>query len=530
MKKILTVLITVLALLVLASCTNDIKDPIDDKTETWESIFQQYWNTMSQEYAHFSEEENLDWDAVYDEYLPLFQALDYTKQEDSMTAFKYFKAICWQLKDYHYALKVSDAFGTYIQISPSGLQKMKAVHPDWDINDYPDVMNIYVDATTNLLTMKMTSVNRGLDDPYLKVASGSKPTDAETAEVRKYLYTTEGYAEVSQLGDEFHGGTAAFTKSVGYTISKYKADSTTALKEEEKAWNTVVDTLGLDGFTYFYGLTTEGFFYYYFSKFPMPYCLEDLLYQENLTGTERSKLSSEGLEMVHDILWNQNLSTSIDLSSKRAEIKGIYDLLKNLKSIGSSGTCTFDGYTKDTVLGVIMDVRGNGGGVADFLFRVMGSFFCQPTKVGSVRYRDGYGRYNYTPWSDYYLESSYCNEMAEQNYSSPFIMLTNGSSVSCSEISCIIAKLLPNCKVVGGQTYGGTCALTDRTIFHSGPFQSSSLYIYTTTYQAVDSNGVNLESVGITPDVPVKYTTETTDERFTAAIDTLKKMLSGGTV
>ena len=142
MKKILTLLLILLSLLVLSSCTNDAKDPIDETTDSWESIFLQYWDTMSLEYVHFSEEEGLDWDAVYEKYLPLFKDLDYSKQEDSITAFKYFKEMSWQLSDYHYSLTVKDQFGNSISISPSMLQKMKKAHPDWDINDYPDIYSV----------------------------------------------------------------------------------------------------------------------------------------------------------------------------------------------------------------------------------------------------------------------------------------------------------------------------------------------------------------------------------------------------
>lgn len=527
MKKILTFLMILLALIVLSSCTNDVKDPMNEEIDSWETVFCKYWDAMSLEYVHFSEETDLDWDAVYEKYLPLFKELDFEKREDSITAFKYFKEMAWQLSDYHYALIITDNFNNQLKLSPSTLQKMKKEHPDWDINDYPDVI-----CVNDKGYQGYTSVNRGLDNPYI-VLDGSTPVPTALAEVMKYLGVVEGELEVKELTNNknkqnvFHGGTSETfgTKYNGATITKATvSESKTSLTEKDEAWNTVCEALGFDSeFTYFYGLTKDdGYFYYYLSAFPSTACLEPLLYQETLTAEERKTLENKGLDYVHDALWYKD--SDGDLSKERTQLEGIRSLMKNLRYIGAMSKCTFDGYTLDAVNGVIMDVRSNGGGAADFLFTLMGSFFAGQTKIGSVRYRDSYSRYNYTPWIDYYLENEYCNPIAETNYSGPFVVITNGSSVSCSEISCIIAKLLPSTKIVGGQTYGGTCALTDRTIFQSGPFNAGQVYIYTTTYQSVDSKGNNLETIGITPDVAVKYTDSTTDERFAKAIETIKSM------
>lgn len=523
MKKILTLLMILLSLLVLSSCTNDAKDPVDETTDSWESIFLQYWDTMSLEYVHFSEEEGLDWDAVYEKYLPLFQNLDYSKQEDSITAFKYFKEMSWQLSDYHYSLTVKDQFGNSISISPSTLQKMKKAHPDWDINDYPDIYSVSLTPTGGI-SMSVLSINGGFENPVIEDMSAA--TDAEKAEYKKYISTVEGILEVSDLTNAglFHNGTADFISSVGYTIVAPKSETPS---NEQKAWATVVNGLSLDGFTYFYGLTKDSVFYFYISQFPSTLCLEPLLYRENLTSEERKKLEESGLDIIHDALWCQNVrdGAKYNLSAQRDQLEGICDLLKNLKYITANGKCTFDGYSWESVSGVVMDVRSNGGGDVGFLLTLMGSFFSEETKIGEVRYRDSYSRYNYTPWIDYYLEKEYCNPVASANYSGPLVMLTNGYSVSCSETACLIAKLLPSAKVVGGQTYGGTCALIDRTLFQSGPFNGEQITIYTTTFQAIDSNGTNHETIGIVPDVAVEYQ-EGVDARFEKALETVKEMAS----
>ena len=528
MKKLLSIIMILLALIVLASCTNDVSDPINYvEGDSWEGVFKEFWETMSLEYVHFSEEEGLDWDEVYEKYLPLFQKLDWNNQGDSLTAFSYFKAIVWQLSDYHYSLQVNDNFGNFIMISPSTLQKMKKAHPDWDINDYPDV---YMLKFYPEIKGSQTSISVGFDNPI--VDNMADKTDPGYATVKKYEAVVEGTFEVKELtaAGVFHNGSTDFTKGYveGSFALKTKSDPNTDLTDAEKAWNTVVQTLGLDGFSYCYGLTDKGFFYFYISAFPSTSCLEPLLYQETLTVEERKTLEKSGLDIVHDALWCQNVDAAhkyTELTDLIDELKSISNLIKQLRNIGGIGKCTFDGVTWKAVSGVIMDVRSNGGGSADFLCTLMGSFFAEEVKIGEVRYRDSYSRYNYTPWTDFYLEQSYCNTLADDNYSNPFVVLANGSSVSCSEISCMIAKHLPKAKIVGGQTYGGTCALTDRRVFQSGPYKNGNIYIYTTTYQTKDSSGSSLETVGITPDVAVKYQ-EGSDERYKKALETAFDRLS----
>ncbi len=533
MKKILTILTILLALLVLSSCTNDVSDPIKEEIGSWEDVFRQYWETMSLEYVHFSEESGLDWDGVYDEYLPKFRELDFDKESDSLTAFSYFKKIACQLTDYHYALLITDKFGNCMQMSPATLQKWKEKNPGRDIDEYPDVYIPIVEGKS----YKVTSIKRGFSDVI--VNDTSNKSDPGIKEIRKYREAVEGAYEVRDLAldstsgeidivnSDFHGGQIGFDTFVGYTIDGGEADSLTT--DKEKAWYTVVNALGLEDFSYCFGLTSDGYFYFYLSAFPSTNCLNPLLYEKNLTSEERASLKATGMDVVHDILWcqNQKKGVSYDLSAEMEQLEGITAMLTELQLIGASDKCTFDGLTWLDVKGVIMDVRSNGGGAADFLFALMGSFFTEETLVGKVRYRDGYSRYDYTPWIDYYLEKSYLNQVAikagRRNYENPFVVIANGSSVSCSEIACIIAKLLPNSKIVGGQTYGGTCALVDRTLYQSGPFKTDHLYIYTTTFQAVDSTGTDLEGKGITPDVAVDIK-KGEDARYKKAVETIKNM------
>ena len=52
MKRILSILTILTALLVLVSCTNDISDPAKSgEPSTWKDVFLTFWNTMNTEYV-----------------------------------------------------------------------------------------------------------------------------------------------------------------------------------------------------------------------------------------------------------------------------------------------------------------------------------------------------------------------------------------------------------------------------------------------------------------------------------------------
>ncbi len=537
MRKTLIIILTVLSLLLVTACTNDIKAPDD----SWENVFLQYWNAMNTEYVHFGTDTDLNWDAVYDEYLPKFQALDYTNVNDSLTAFTYFKEISINVDDYHYFFKVADGFGNMIMISPAAENKWWAQeqkdNPDTErtIMSYPDVK--WNDSTYGITVMM--SVDRKT------VISAADPSG-----IYEFMYAIEGMNEVSSLkkNEKFHSSdTFQVEKSYSFNIKQPEANAGAA----EMAAYSVVNALGLKDFSYDYGVTSGNIFYFYFSSF-VSTKLEPLLYEKTLTDEQKEKLKSEGLLQLHGIIWCipeetdtlpsgqtyhydlENYETK-DADGKDITInfieklKNVTDLFSILESIGKEDKCTIDN-KEYSIEGVIMDVRSNGGGAVITLESILGNFFKDSEVFAKVRYKDGYSRLEFTPWVDFKFEDGICNGV--KDYDKPFAIITNGYSVSCSELSSSIVKnLMKKGAVIGGQTYGGTCGLTDRNIYHSGPFSSNSLTIYTTTYETElkvrNEDGSysyeNLEGKGITPTVSVKAEVDSSysyssDTRFDAAV------------
>ena len=81
---------------------------------------------------------------------------------------------------------------------------------------------------------------------------------------------------------------------------------------------------------------------------------------------------------------------------------------------------------------------------------------------------------------------------------------------------------------LGSTTYGATCSIVNRETYHSGPFSSKNLGVYTTTFETLllsqDGSYRSFESKGIEPTegavaVDGDYAIDT---RFEAAVKWIK--------
>ena len=521
MKKALSLILIIVSLVLLSCCTVESVAPDD----SWESVFLQFWNEMNMEYVHFDNETDLDWDDVYDKYLPLFRKLDYSDVNDTLTAFTYFKEIAINVDDGHFQLIVRDNFSNCLMMSPATERKWMAATESGDSNGFPDV--IWNRSTPS----HIKSVDGTYDKPYT-----SDTTSFYEAAIKDYSEVKNLLGNVDKTNPtewgNFHSGTN-FLSYIGYHfISFEQEDPNIDLTKEELAWNSFLDSFGIGGFSYYYGVTSDHIFYFYFSSF-IEYSGTPLsngeIYKKGLTDEEIAKLNAD-TQSAYESLWKS--SYGYDYSAYVPYIEGIYNMFEALKSIGQTGKCRIKdssgNVTEYDVTGVIMDVRGNGGGDNTTLETIFGAFFEDETKYAETRYKEGYNRYEYSPWMDLTIEKKYCT--AEKDYENPFVIITNGYSVSCSELSASIVKnLMKNGIVVGGTTYGATCTIARRALYGSGNFSSKNVRIFMTSFETnlrtKDGSYASFEVKGITPtdgqDVSVdsKYAS---DARFEAAVRVAK--------
>lgn len=476
MKRI--ALILSILLLLLFSCTDNAINPSSFNDKTWEGIFLQYWNVMNEDYVHFSRND-LDWDNVYNKYLQLFKALDYNKQSDSLKAFSYFKEIANNVNDFHYSLSVKDNFGSILSFRPS-LEYKYRERTGNSSESFPSILNVSNNEVISFMDINGTEMSK------------------ETA-LSYYEAAIEGYSEVDELDTAFHSGNTPFK----YIIEGDLSQIDPLLVDSN--WINFLDDLGIEDFRFFFGLTNERVAYFYISQFPSVNAL-------TLNGKTKLYESIENYKALDPF----QKAAFDEFSMKLSAV--VFD---ELMPIGAEDKALNINTNKaEDVKGMVLDLRSNGGGNLSFIECIVGCFISSEKTIGKTRYKAGYDRYDYTPWLDMTIKSSF-NTYPKKDYQNRFAVILNGASVSSSEVTAIALKeSLPNVKIVGTKSYGATCALTDRNLFQSGPYvnEGKTLSIYTTTFQFKTNDGTMYESVGITPDLEIKDKTKTEDKSFIEAI------------
>ncbi len=495
-KTIITIVIVLFLAAILTSCTNDIEDPVKIfKGESWEEIFEEYWTVMDEEYVHFQYEDT-DWDTVYKEYAPLFRNLDYSSSVDCFRAFGYFNHILLNLSDYHYRLIIETKSGYTYDARPSFLQKW--VKNGGDVDDLPVIR-----TGENSRNYTYYSVSGGKDSPV-------------TDEVRTEEYinkAVDGYSEIVELSSAFHNPdemSFSFRESCSMEFLNHSSGANMYYK-------FVIAPFALDdgsGTKWFYGVTDNNVLYIYFSMFVKPGFFDyfyNLYNFEELTEEEQEAFEEEyGREkMCYDRLMESSAA------EEKERVIGLGRFATYLRNAINNGKITLaDGSSVD-INGIVIDLRNNGGGYAVFFHEFMGQFFASDKTVGYTQTRIGYSRYDMGPWVEYELGTY--NSGLKEDYQGRVAVITNGFSVSCSELTTIASKLLPHSMRFGSTTFGGTCALASRAMYHSGPYEHGSLTVRTTSVRYMAFDGTSYESRGIVPDVQIPLDTAR-DVRFETAV------------
>ena len=199
----------------------------------------------------------------------------------------------------------------------------------------------------------------------------------------------------------------------------------------------------------------------------------------------------------------------------------------------------------DSVIGIIFDLRGNGGGSVADLEPIIGSLTQSPTVVGYTRVKEGFGRLDYSAWA----ESVVGCPNQHLKTAKPIVVLADITSVSCAEIATMLIKSLPNGVFIGERTYGAIGGLYsggstnvyhdlfyngcfgDYDYFKDGPDPYAgifSYYIYTSTFHMVDKDFNDVEGIGVQPDIEVRYNSRRLDEGIDNQLDRAIRYIKTG--
>lgn len=182
----------------------------------------------------------------------------------------------------------------------------------------------------------------------------------------------------------------------------------------------------------------------------------------------------------------------------------------------------------NSLKGIIIDIRSNGGGTVDDLQYVFGPMLKERYEFAQIRHKIGIGRYDYSAWSPYSVAplSESRSGCYYDRSGIPLVVMIDMHSVSCSEVSAMLARSLPNGVILGERTFGGQGILDfDFESGFSGTFgsQSGNHYCYMASCAVSDLNGKCYEGVGITPDKEVAFNirdwANRRDTQMEAAID-----------
>jgi len=158
--------------------------------------------------------------------------------------------------------------------------------------------------------------------------------------------------------------------------------------------------------------------------------------------------------------------------------------------------------------GIIIDVRGNGGGEVTDLDYLLGSMITSPLKYGYTRAKSGPGRLDYTTWAPAIVTP----QRGSAKIDVPIVVLADHFSASMAELTALAVKTLPNGKFIGTTTWGANGPLTPSVYFNGGQFTVGSgipngyMFVYTSSVMFKYLDGSIYEGRGIPPDIWVAET------------------------
>lgn len=140
--------------------------------------------------------------------------------------------------------------------------------------------------------------------------------------------------------------------------------------------------------------------------------------------------------------------------------------------------------------GVIIDVRGNGGGLVSEAYMLASRFAESKTHVGYARYKTGKGHNDFSKFFARYVEPD-----GEHPFHQPVVVLTNRRVYSAANLFVSIMSSLPQVCTMGDRTGGGGGVPLSAELYNGWTVELSANPVF-------DVNRKSIES-GIDPDYAI---------------------------
>lgn len=487
----------------------------DESGSSHAGNFKALWTAMNENYCiwDYEAEHGLNWDAVYHEYLPKFEALDDTTRKENPTElelYQLYASFLDSLHDGHLAIEIKMGYMTKpLTFSPGMMRAMRERGEEYEITGATlTVPDSYLNRSGEFHIEQFDEVNaidfsrKFMHDQLDSIISRCENYLAELEPVMTNESVAKIYSTISELLQTARTARGKEYQKDNQDISLYNyLCGQYATLESIIGWsfmpidNTVIsDRLGFITVARF----TGNIMYMRFGGFGLMSHLDDRYLSPDVNSF---------------------------YYAYQQEVRRVWH-------------CWFDGIQKyhasGDLGGVIIDVRNNGGGLVEDYKYVLGALLPSggytPCKV---RFKNGSGRYDFAPLIPLTL-ATYEGEHAVISQE-PIVVMANIRSVSMAENTSWSVKTLPNGALVGTRTFGGLSMLNTEpqrySDTYSGAFgvrNTTAIWGFVPKFVAMydlEKNGEYrpLEGIGITPTKEVtfdlaSYQKDGTDNQLEAAI------------
>lgn len=163
--------------------------------------------------------------------------------------------------------------------------------------------------------------------------------------------------------------------------------------------------------------------------------------------------------------------------------------------------------------GIIVDIRNNGGGDLTNAERLASRFVQEKILTGYMQHKTGKGHNDFSSLEPQYLEPS-----SNLRWHKPVCVLTNRSVFSAANEFAVMMRALPNVKLVGDHTGGGSGMPMSSSLPNGWRVRFSACPMY-------DKNKQQTE-FGIAPDLSVSLTDEDTQRGIDTIIEAARKIIA----
>jgi len=475
---------------------NDIL-AFNEASSSFAGKFKVTWNGLNQYYSlwDYEKEQGLDWDAVYDEYLPKFEEMDNRGTDDPVTddeMEEMMRKVLSPLHDGHLAVRWKNHFTENIvtydpsndrialrddakiahSYTPSLMYYKDLAHDEVMTKDGQPIVMEYSTLCEDLLNDFFYTPGKGMKwitAEIERIESLTSPTDKEKSDCKHLKELANELEDVESMGDADRATQIYNNLSERYAILEVPGFD-------------VIDPGFIDyGVKEKFALLKGNIAYFYFSDFSLTSYIDP---------------PSKFFDLVNDVTRNHvGMIKKVWLSW--------FNTIQELHKKGTLG-------------GVIIDVRGNGGGFNNDSKYVVGALLPSGGfQYGYCRFKRGTGRYDYSslmPAISMTMDDEH--EIVDDR---PVVLLTNCGSVSMSEVTAQVVRLMKNGTIIGKRTHGGLCGLQSNELFslnysgYIGVENVTPVYGYIPQLASFTMDMEQLEGYGIEPNIEVDLNTEQFD-------------------